>query len=473
MMNTAYDGHCWVCGTYSKFVRNNRSIREGFRCRKCKASLRYRGQAQALIEHYGTTQTHSLDDLVSLPTFKCLDIYEAGITGPFRERFGKLEGYQCSFYWDDVEPGVLREGIQCQNLEELTFDSSSFDLIVSSDIMEHVRKPWKAFEEIYRVLKPGGVYLFSIPVQKPVRSTCIYRVDTSTDTDNFLLEPRYHGNGIGGRSLVYIDYGWDLMDKLSSMGYTVSVHSPDDDSVDAQKLVTFICRNNAATRQRARTHFDKACNVCGGVIFIRGPLGRMASNGRAPKCQECGSLERHRILRSVWDVLRGAMLKEMHALQFSREPSVDSNWFGNFEESLYGSTNSIDIQEIDRPDESYDVIICNQILEHVEKDKTAFRELIRILKPNGFLQLTVPRPIVQQITDDWGYPKTDFHGHYRHYGLDFIDVFSDICPKTSMTYIRGEDNISKTQDFVFFWSKSANTIKQLRHKLESEFEVMD
>ena len=45
------------------------------------------------------------------------------------------------------------------------------------------------------------------------------------------------------------------------------------------------------------------------------------------------------------------MLKEMNALHFSRDPSVDPNWFDCFEESIYDQINSIDIQAIDRADE--------------------------------------------------------------------------------------------------------------------------
>jgi SAM-dependent methyltransferase len=412
-------------------------------------------------------------DLVSLTQFQQLSIFEPGLSGPLRTYLTKLDGYQNSFFWNDVETGALLDGIQCQNLERLTFESDSFDLVISSDIMEHVRKPWKAFEDIHRVLKPGGMHVFSIPVQKPLPSKCIDRVDTSTETDNFLLEPNYHGDGIGGKSLVYIDYGWDIVGRLSTMGFTVSVHSPDDDCDDAQKLVTFITRKNVATRQREKAQRDKVCNICGGTSYIPGPLGRMALNGEPPQCRKCGSLERHRILRSVWSAISGPMLKEMSALQFSRDPSVEPDWFCNFEESIYGNINSIDIQAIDRSDESYDVIICNQILEHVEKDTFAFQELVRILKPNGFLQLTVPNPIARQVTEDWGYAKTEFHGHYRHYGIDLIDTFNNACPGIYMLYIKSRDTFTQCQDYVFFWSKSAAMIEQLTQILGSEFEVMN
>jgi len=242
LLKDHYDGLCYVCGKKSTFVRAHRSLREGYKCEHCQSSLRYRGQAQALLEFYGLENTFCLKDLVSQEDFRELKVFEPGIAGPFRKYLATLEGYINSFYWEDVEPSAYREGIQCQNLEQLSFDDESFDLIVSSDIMEHVRKYWKAFEEIWRVLKPGGLHVFSIPVQRHLPSATVPRVDTSGNEDIFLLEPHYHGDGAGGKSLVYVDYGLDIIEKLSGMGWVVSIHTPDDENREAQKLVTFIAK---------------------------------------------------------------------------------------------------------------------------------------------------------------------------------------------------------------------------------------
>lgn len=75
---------------------------------------------------------------------------------------------------------------------------------------------------------------------------------------------------------------------------------------------------------------------------------------------------------------------------FSRDPPAPRDLFGCFEVSIYGSPTSLDFQAIDRPDGIYDFVICNHVLEHVADDRAAYRELIRILKPTGILQFTVP-----------------------------------------------------------------------------------
>lgn len=47
----------------------------------------------------------------------------------------------------------------------LPFKSDSFDAVVSFDVWEHLEKPAKAFQEVYRVLKPGGIFHFFVPTE--------------------------------------------------------------------------------------------------------------------------------------------------------------------------------------------------------------------------------------------------------------------------------------------------------------------
>jgi hypothetical protein len=108
----------------------------------------------------------------------------------------------------------------------------------------------------------------------------------------------------------------------------------------------------------------QVCNICKGTEFTEGPLGRLSLTGKKPCCKKCGSLERHRILRSVWNLIPTDYLSKQTALQFSLDPSVNPNWFEQLEVSIYEQRNSLDLQNIDKTDNSYDIVICNQILEH-------------------------------------------------------------------------------------------------------------
>jgi SAM-dependent methyltransferase len=253
---------------------------------------------------------------------------------------------------------------------------------------------------------------------------------------------------------------------LKGKEYVLSKHTFKDRakqfSVDIENLVL---KKNQVLRRTIE------CNICGCDEFKAGPLGRLTKQGEKPHCVKCGSLERHRLIRTVWEKIPLEFLNQKKALQFSLDPSVDPGWFKEHETSIYGHTNSLDLQNIEREDGTYDVVICNQILEHVADDKLAFSEILRVMKDNGFLQMTVPFPIRKIVTDDWGYPKENFHGHYRHYGIDLIEYFSKVIPGIHMINCRATDGVTAVEDFIFFWMKSKNTRDYLLDQLKGKVEI--
>jgi len=180
--------------------------------------------------------------LIQSEKFNRLALYEPGIVGPFRKFFRNISKYEQSFYWDDVAEGTPKDGMICQNLERLTYDDKSFNLIITSDIFEHIRKPFQAFSEVRRVLKDGGRHIFSVPANDNLPPASVARVDTSSDSDVFLLPPVYHGNGtVGGRSLVYTDFGSDIVERLGDIGLStqISFYTP---APGFPRQLTFVSR---------------------------------------------------------------------------------------------------------------------------------------------------------------------------------------------------------------------------------------
>ena len=210
------------------------------------------------------------------------------------------------------------------------------------------------------------------------------------------------------------------------------------------------------------------CNVCGRATFKEGPGGRMSRGGKLPACATCGSLERHRAVRAVWSPLIGANLRCLKAIQFSLDPSVDKQWFKSFEISIYGRRNSLDWEAIDRPSGSYDIVICNHVLEHIEDDRRAFREIMRILAPSGLFQFTVPLPQTRAVTEEWGYPDRP-HGHYRLYGRDLIDRFAEAKPGTGFLCVPCVDPVTGEPDFVYFAFLDECRLNEIRPVLGKAF----
>jgi len=81
-------------------------------------------------------------------------------------------------------------------------------------------------------------------------------------------------------------------------------------------------------------------------------------------------------------------------------------------------------QNIDYESDSFDLISCNHVLEHVPNDYKALKELYRILKHSGIAIITVPGNWCIEKIIEYDYP--DGNGHYRDYGLNFISVLDNI-----------------------------------------------
>jgi len=86
-----------------------------------------------------------------------------------------------------------------------------------------------------------------------------------------------------------------------------------------------------------------------------------------------------------------------------------------------------DLLSIPYPDNNFDVIICNHVLEHIEDDKQATSELFRVLKPGGYaiLQVPISNKIEKTIEDFTIIKPEERHeafgqfDHVRVYGPDY------------------------------------------------------
>ncbi|MCF6204916.1 MAG: class I SAM-dependent methyltransferase [Methylococcaceae bacterium] len=192
------------------------------------------------------------------------------------------------------------------------------------------------------------------------------------------------------------------------------------------------------------------CNICGNNSFLAGPNGRMSATGVPPRCEKCQSLERHRAYKDIFKNLIDQSYKEKSFIQFSPDGTVEPDWFASYEVSTYGGENSLDLQKIDRDSHSYDIVMCNHVLEHVPYDNSALNELLRITKRDGFVFLTVPSPATQLKTTDWGYPKEEDHGHYRIYGKDFEKILKSYLPHAWILSVDAIDPVTESLDVVYF-----------------------
>jgi SAM-dependent methyltransferase len=139
----------------------------------------------------------------------------------------------CSTYRPSLPLGVrLGPNTSNQDLEHLTFPTGSLDVVITSDVLEHVRLDRLAHKEIARVLRPGGIYLFTVPHGRSFPHTIervIVHDPSDPARDEFALEPEYHGdtNKPDGRALTYRVYGLDLDTQLAGLGFEVAYEKQD------------------------------------------------------------------------------------------------------------------------------------------------------------------------------------------------------------------------------------------------------
>ncbi len=166
------------------------------------------------------------------PGWKNATIHESspGARGVSVRLRKECKKYIPSQYFLEETPGEIVDGVQCQNLEALTFDDASIDIHITQDVMEHVFHPDKAFSEIARTLSKGGMHIFTVPmVNKYKKSRRRASIDNNGKVTH-LLEPSYHGNPVGdGKSLVTIDWGFDIAEYIfKSCGLFTQIICIDD-----------------------------------------------------------------------------------------------------------------------------------------------------------------------------------------------------------------------------------------------------
>ena len=174
------------------------------------------------------------------------------------------------------------------------------------------------------------------------------------------------------------------------------------------------------------------CPVCNGTFRKFLPYGIISrSNALCPKCL---SLERHRLMWFFLERKTDFFSENLRVLHIAPEQCF-RKIFRKQKNLEYITADlespiadvKLDIQDIPYEDCSFDIIICNHVLEHVEDDKKAMSELFRTLKKDGFALLQVPidynRGTTYEdptITDP---AEREIHflqkDHLRLYGLDY------------------------------------------------------
>lgn len=168
---------------------------QGTICTGCGGNLRSIALAEALLAAFGAQGT--LRDFVAggrAAPLAVLEINEAGTLSP---ELARMPGHRLARY-----PEL--------DMQAMPYADASFDVLLHSDTLEHVPDPRRALAECRRVLKPGGVMCFTVPVL-PARLTRPMPPETAL----------FHGNDVERLEdyRVHTDFGADTWAMVLEAGF--------------------------------------------------------------------------------------------------------------------------------------------------------------------------------------------------------------------------------------------------------------
>jgi SAM-dependent methyltransferase len=209
--------------------------REGEICVSCGASLRVRQLGHTLISWVNQpidTTGLSVNDLVKNKKLDNLKIAEINSCGALHSYIRNLVGLHYSEFSPD-EPNVRHE-----SLMSLTYPDETFDIVLHSDTLEHVPGVEKSLSEIWRVLKKGGVSIFSVPIIRNGRRTLTRALMLDNGKIEHVLPASYHGGSMQktNQYLVFSEFGDDFTMMIQKQGFKVKMIENDNN----RTAVTFI-----------------------------------------------------------------------------------------------------------------------------------------------------------------------------------------------------------------------------------------
>jgi SAM-dependent methyltransferase len=215
-------GLCTYCRAHHDFtvsagvwLGENVNLREGLVCPACGLSNRLRLVFRAVEEFSGTAEE----------LWKKRTYVAERVTTFYQRLADRIDEVVGSEYLDASCPSgqSRRVGLQMvrhEDLCRLSFPDDSFDLVIHTDVLEHVPDFRRAFAELRRVTRPGGGMFFSVPFLHDREED---EVRASVQADGSIvhhLPAVYHGNPVDPQgALAYRTYGWSLLDTLRGVGF--------------------------------------------------------------------------------------------------------------------------------------------------------------------------------------------------------------------------------------------------------------
>ncbi len=419
-------GYCVICGRESIFRFDPQVIserlkwvwgisdklaeafcrRESMRCSSCGSSLRVRRLCSALIDtlsHLTGNNYNSLRELLQAPEFRCMRIAEINSCGALHDFLMQHPNLCYSEYVPGIRPGETYQGVRCEDLQRLTYPDDYFDIILTSDTLEHVPDPEKALIEIWRTLKPGGFHLFTVPIV-PSQVTTFRRARLTNGQLEHQTDPMYHGSWGQADMLVFTEFGMDLTHKLDKMGFTTELlyYNPTN-TLD----VAFVLRSRKTALslpkkgeyQMLQWTGERFLPWISGAQIHYEHLHRYAFATQFVKSKKvidlaCGEGYGSSMLASEAEYVVGIEI-DRNTVEHARTKYTRNNL-----EFIQGSILSVPVEG----ERLFDVAVCFEGIEHVAEHDKLLSEVKRLLKEDGIFVVSTPNKALYSDTPAFNNP---------------------------------------------------------------------
>ena len=174
----------------------------------------------------------------------------------------------------------------------------------------------------------------------------------------------------------------------------------------------------------------KRCAIC----RWQGTAFEGVDHSESATCPQCGAIGRDRWLFHCLTSNVSGIGKQTRLMETS--PRLGNTYkdamsakvdylASDYDQRAHKADIAIDLQKIDLPDASLDVVMTSHVLEHVPDTSAALNELMRVLKPGGSVILLVP--VLQGVTAPPEEPE--FHGDdtpvFWRFGLDLTGTLRE------------------------------------------------
>lgn len=217
---------CSVCGSITFITNVKPNLRESCNCMTCRSTNRQRQIAYVLCSTAGNMVGTKIASLKQLANLDGLVVYNTEAGRQIHRVLSGMSGYICSEYFGNRHrSGDVVNGKMHQDLMDLSFEDQSIDIVISSDVFEHIVDPYRAHREVYRVLKRGGCHIFTVPFLQAE-----FLDDQRTIIDFrgnivHLKPPAYHGDPIRSQgALVHRIFGLEMLVNLRKIGFKTRMY---------------------------------------------------------------------------------------------------------------------------------------------------------------------------------------------------------------------------------------------------------